>query len=82
MALWDLAAKGRGVPGRRRQIQDLGYTSIKRHAWGDWRRDAYLCVALREHVGDGFPLAYDGSAGFDLPDAIRLGTVLTEAGYL
>jgi L-alanine-DL-glutamate epimerase-like enolase superfamily enzyme len=64
------------------QCVALGYQSIKLHAWGDWRRDAKLCVALREHVGDDFPLAYDGSAGFDLPDAIRLGRVLTEADYL
>jgi L-alanine-DL-glutamate epimerase-like enolase superfamily enzyme len=63
------------------QVRELGYTAIKLHAWGDWRRDAELCTALREHVGDDFPLAYDGSAGFDLPDAIRLGHVLSEAGY-
>ncbi|MEU8567926.1 enolase C-terminal domain-like protein [Streptomyces pathocidini] len=64
------------------QVRELGYTSIKLHAWGDWRRDAELCLKLREHVGDGFPLAYDGSAGFDLPDAIRLGRALSEADYL
>lgn len=64
------------------QVRELGYTSIKLHAWGDWRRDADLCVRLREHVGDDFPLAYDGSAGFDLVDAIRLGHVLSEADFL
>jgi L-alanine-DL-glutamate epimerase-like enolase superfamily enzyme len=64
------------------QIIELGYSSIKLHAWGDWRRDAKLCVALREHVGDDFPLAYDGSAAFDLVDAIRLGRVLSDADYL
>ncbi|MFF1610273.1 enolase C-terminal domain-like protein [Amycolatopsis sp. NPDC058278] len=64
------------------QVRELGFTSIKLHAWGDWRRDAKLCAALREHVGDDFPLAYDGSAGFDLADAIRLGHVLSDAGYL
>jgi L-alanine-DL-glutamate epimerase-like enolase superfamily enzyme len=63
------------------QSRELGYRAIKLHAWGDWRRDAELCVKLREHVGDGFPLAYDGSAGFDLPDAIRLGQVLSEADF-
>jgi L-alanine-DL-glutamate epimerase-like enolase superfamily enzyme len=61
---------------------ELGYRGIKLHAWGDARRDAELCVALREHVGAGVPLMYDGSAGFDLPDAIYLGTVLSEARYL
>ena len=60
---------------------ELGYRGIKLHAWGDARRDAELCVALREHVGAGVPLMYDGSAGFDLPDAIYLGTATAEEGH-
>ena len=64
------------------QCLELGYPAIKLHAWGDARRDAALCAALREHVGDGVPLMYDGSAGFDLPDAIYLGRALADAGYL
>ncbi|MDB5074500.1 MAG: racemase [Chloroflexi bacterium] len=64
------------------QCIELGYPAIKLHAWGDARRDAKLCLALREHVGDELPLMYDGSAGFDLPDAIYLGHALADAGYL
>jgi L-alanine-DL-glutamate epimerase-like enolase superfamily enzyme len=64
------------------QCLELGYRGIKLHAWGDVRRDAELCLALREHVGPSVPLMYDGSAGFDLPDAIRLGRALSEADYL
>jgi L-alanine-DL-glutamate epimerase-like enolase superfamily enzyme len=64
------------------QCLALGYQGIKLHAWGDARRDAELSVALREHVGDAVPLMYDGSAGFDLPDAIYLGRVLSDANYL
>lgn len=60
----------------------LGYRGIKLHAWGDARRDAELCQALRRHVGPDVPLMYDGSAGFDLPDAIYLGRALAEADYL
>jgi L-alanine-DL-glutamate epimerase-like enolase superfamily enzyme len=60
----------------------LGYQGIKLHAWGDAVRDARLCVALRDHVGPDVPLMYDGSAAFDLPDAIRLGKALSEADYL
>ena len=37
---------------------------------------------LRKHVGDDIPLMYDGSAGFDLPDAVYLGDALSDAGYL
>lgn len=64
------------------QCLALGYPAIKLHAWGDAHRDAALCQALRRHVGDQTPLMYDGSAGFDLPDAIYLGHALAEAGYL
>jgi L-alanine-DL-glutamate epimerase-like enolase superfamily enzyme len=64
------------------QCLELGYPAIKLHAWGDARADARLCAALREHVGDDVPLMYDGSAGFDLPDALYLGHALTDAGYL
>ncbi|MER7837786.1 enolase C-terminal domain-like protein [Streptomyces sp. NPDC096040] len=64
------------------QCLAAGYRGIKLHAWGDARRDAALCLALRHHVGPDVPLMYDGSAGFDLPEAIHLGRTLTEAGYL
>jgi len=64
------------------QCLELGYPAIKLHAWGDARRDAALCLALRGHVGPDVPLMYDGSAGFDLADAIYLGKALEEANYL
>ncbi|MEU5712106.1 enolase C-terminal domain-like protein [Streptomyces flaveolus] len=64
------------------QCLALGYHGIKLHAWGDARRDAALCQALRDHVGPDVPLMYDGSAGFDLPDALYLGHALAEADYL
>ncbi|WP_374009126.1 enolase C-terminal domain-like protein [Leifsonia sp. LS-T14] len=60
----------------------LGYRAIKLHAWGDARRDARLCERLREHVGPDIPLMYDGSAAFDLPEAVYLGKALTASGYL
>lgn len=64
------------------QCLEAAYPAIKLHAWGDARRDADLGMKLREHVGDDIPLMYDGSAGFDLPDAIYLGHALSDAGFL
>ena len=64
------------------QSLELGYQAIKLHAWGDARKDAALALALREHVGPAIDLMYDGSAGFDLPDAIFLGHALSDAGFL
>jgi L-alanine-DL-glutamate epimerase-like enolase superfamily enzyme len=64
------------------QCLELGYPAIKLHAYGDARLDARLCTALREHVGSDVPLMYDGSAGFDLPDAVYLGHALADADFL
>jgi L-alanine-DL-glutamate epimerase-like enolase superfamily enzyme len=64
------------------QCTELGYQAFKVHAWGDARKDAELARRLRAHVGDSLPLMYDGSAGFDLPDAIYLGRALADAGFL
>lgn len=64
------------------QCLALGYGAIKLHAWGDARKDAALSAALREHVGPDVPLMYDGSAGFDLPDALYLGSALSDLDYL
>ncbi|MGN8552155.1 UNVERIFIED_CONTAM: hypothetical protein OHV15_06190 [Microbacterium sp. SLM126] len=64
------------------QCLDLGFSAIKLHAWGDVREDAKLGEALRAHVGDDLPLMYDGSAAFDLLDAVYLGDALSGAGYL
>ena len=63
------------------QCIELGYTAIKLHAWGDAREDARLSIALRDHVGTDIDLMYDGSAAFDLTDAVYLGRALSEAKY-
>lgn len=63
------------------QCLALGFRAIKLHAFGDVKQDAALAVALRRHVGDEITLLYDGSAGFDLQDAIRLGRVLGDQGF-
>lgn len=64
------------------QCLAAGFRAIKLHAWGDPRRDAALGQALRKHVGPDIDLMYDGSAGFDLLDAIYVGRALGEAGFL
>jgi L-alanine-DL-glutamate epimerase-like enolase superfamily enzyme len=63
------------------QALALGYHGIKLHAWGDPDRDIALIHALRDHVGPTVPLMYDGSAGFDLPAAVRVGHALADAAY-
>ena len=55
---------------------------IKLHAFGDARQRCPAVRGVREHVGDDYPLMYDGSAGFDLSDAVYVGDALADAGYL
>jgi L-alanine-DL-glutamate epimerase-like enolase superfamily enzyme len=64
------------------QCLEAGFRAIKLHAWGDPKQDAKLGQALRAHVGPDIELMYDGSAGFDLLDAIYVGRALGEAGFL
>jgi len=59
-----------------------GFKAIKLHAWGDARKDAALCQALRKHVGPDIALMYDGSAGFDPYESLYLVRALEEADYL
>ncbi len=63
------------------QCLEYGFPAIKLHAWGDPKKDAKLCQDLRAHVGPDIELMYDGSAGFDLVEAIYVGRALAEAGY-
>ncbi len=64
------------------QCLEYGFKAIKLHAWGDPKKDAKLGQDLRNHVGPDIELMYDGSAGFDLLDAIYVGRALHEAGFM
>ena len=64
------------------QCLDAGYSAIKLHVWGRPRDDAALAQAVRAHVGDDVPLLFDGSAAYDLLDAVYIGRALSEAGYM
>src|SRR5262245_39312905 len=59
-----------------------GAPAIKPHAQRDYRKHHKLGPALGKHVGPDIDLMYDGSAGFDLVEAIYLGRALDEADYL
>ena len=61
---------------------DVGFTAFKLHGWGDVDRDAELVVKLREWVGPNVDLMFDGSAGWDYVDALKVGEVLQDQGYL
>ena len=78
-ATWaDLATYERNI----KRCRDIGFTAYKLHAWGDVAEDIELIRALRRWVGPNAPLMFDGSAGWDYVDSLKVGKVLQDEGYL
>lgn len=65
-----------------RLCMELGFTAFKLHAWGDVSADIELSQKLRQWTGPDADLMYDGSAGFDYVDALKLGQALQAEGFL
>ncbi len=61
---------------------EFGFTAFKLHAWGDVKRDIELSRALRRWTGPDADLMFDGSAGWDYVDALRVGRALEGEGFL
>ncbi|WP_323765830.1 enolase C-terminal domain-like protein [Marinovum sp.] len=61
---------------------DAGFTAFKLHAWGDVKRDIELSRALRRWTGPEADLMFDGSAGWDYVDALKVGLALQDEGFL
>jgi L-alanine-DL-glutamate epimerase-like enolase superfamily enzyme len=61
---------------------DVGFTAFKLHAWGDPKADAELARNLRRWTGPDARLMFDGSAGWDYVDALQVGRVLEDEGFL
>lgn len=65
-----------------KHCRDVGFTAFKLHAWGDVKRDIELSRALRRWVGPDADLMFDGSAGWDYVDALKMGLALQDEGFL
>jgi L-alanine-DL-glutamate epimerase-like enolase superfamily enzyme len=59
-----------------------GFRAVKLHACGDVRADIAACRASREAVGEGVGLMMDAMAIYHRDDALRLGKVLDECGFV
>lgn len=78
-ATWkDLATYERNI----KVCRDVGFSAYKLHAWGLVKEDIELIRALRKWVGPEAPLMFDGSAGWDYPDALEVGKALQDEGYI
>jgi L-alanine-DL-glutamate epimerase-like enolase superfamily enzyme len=65
-----------------KHCMDIGFTAFKLHAWGDVKRDIALSRALRRWTGPDADLMFDGSAGWDYVDALKVGLALQDEGFL
>lgn len=65
-----------------KMCRDIGFAAFKLHAWGDVKRDIALSRALRRWVGPDADLMFDGSAGWDYVDALKVGLALQDEGFL
>lgn len=65
------------------ELKERGYQGIKLHTWmpplpgaPDLQRDKRACAAVREAVGDGYPLMLDGYHWYSRTEALELGLEL------
>jgi len=70
IALWDIKGKFLNQPIYNRTKPDI-----------DIPGDIAKARAVRQLVGDGFPLAFDANNGYSVGGAIRVGRALEELGY-
>lgn len=65
-----------------------GFTAYKIHPpWladnaVDYRLDIEVAKAVRNHAGDGFPLLFDRVGGYTRDEAMKVGRVLDQLGYV
>jgi L-alanine-DL-glutamate epimerase-like enolase superfamily enzyme len=62
--------------------KERGYQGYKIHAVGDPDTDIKLCRAMRNAVGDDYALMIDVVSGYDQAQALRVGRVLQDLGFL
>jgi hypothetical protein len=65
-----------------REFEELGYRGFKPHLWGQAKRDAKGCEAIRTAMGDEFELMFDPMGRYSLQDALEVGKVLQWLDYL
>ena len=63
-------------------VKSLGYHGYKLHPNQRWKEDIAACQAVREAMGDDFPLMLDSRAGYGLGEAIKVGRAIEDLGFL
>lgn len=63
------------------RIRSEGWKAYKIHPPADWREDIAICEAVREAVGDEFPLMLDSTWSYSYEETIRVGRAIQDLGY-
>jgi len=63
------------------ECQKRGFTAFKIHPWGEPKRDAEACRAVRERVGDDMILMLDPYSRYSLNDAIWVGKQIEKLNF-
>jgi L-alanine-DL-glutamate epimerase-like enolase superfamily enzyme len=64
------------------KYKERGFQGYKIHAVGDPKMDIDICTKIRAAVGDDYNLMIDVVSGYDQAQALRVGRVLEELGFL
>jgi L-alanine-DL-glutamate epimerase-like enolase superfamily enzyme len=59
----------------------IGWQAYKIHAPHPPQQDIKVCTAVREAVGDGFPLMLDATWSYDYPTAVRVGRAIQDLDF-
>ena len=65
-----------------RRYVDSGFRACKFHLWGEAERDIAACRAIRKEVGDTVQLMLDPASRYGRADALRVGRVIEELGFV
>lgn len=63
------------------EYKENGWQGYKIHPYRVWRDDIPIARAVRDAVGDDYPLMLDSTWGYDYPSALRVGKVVEELDF-
>jgi L-alanine-DL-glutamate epimerase-like enolase superfamily enzyme len=74
-------ATAKGYADQALRYKEEGWQACKIHAPHPWRADIAACEAVREAVGDGYPLMLDATWAYDYPTALRVGRAIQNLDF-
>ncbi|KAA9153447.1 mandelate racemase [Amycolatopsis acidicola] len=63
------------------KYKEAGYQGYKLHVKGEWKEDIAACRAVREAVGEDYPLMIDPAGAYTQSEALKVGRALEELEF-